>query len=266
LQVVRTVLILVGLLAFGCNRPPANEAAATAQDAASAAERGYVAPPELLHVLLRPGDRLELDGSAQPGARVTLATPTGPAGSTVADASGTWRLIASTGAQARLLGLSMSNNDRVVQAKGYLFVAPDGLAARLRAGGGSEAFNGQPGALAVTAMDYDRQFAATLSGRAASGETVRLRVDGVERGQVNADPHGRFVLPLNEPLGAGVHDFELAGGRGEVPFQASIEAPASLSGAPFRAARVGAGWRIEWLTPGGGEQTTVVFAAARAQP
>lgn len=260
MQVVRALILLAVVLAAACDRHPAKEA--PARSPAAADERGYVAPPELLRVIARAGGQLELVGSAPPEARVTLATPAGPVGSVVADPGGGWRLVTAPAGEARLLGLSMSNGGRLIQAKGYLFVAPDGVAARLRAGGGSEAFAGQPGALAVTAMDYDQQFAATLSGRAAPGETVRLRVDGVGRGETSADAQGRFVLPLNE-LTAGAHDFDLAAERGEIHFSTTIDVPASLASAPFRAARQGPGWRVDWLTPGGGEQTTLVFAGGQ---
>ena len=87
-------------------------------------------------------------------------------------------------------------------------------------------------------------------------------MDGVGRGETSADAQGRFVLPLNE-LTAGAHDFDLAAERGEIHFSTTIDAPASLASAPFRAARQGPGWRVDWLTPGGGEQTTLVFAGGQ---
>ena len=73
----------------------------------------------------------------------------------------------------------------------------------------------------ATTLDYDSQRAATLSGRAAPGETVTLRVDGVERGQAAADAERRFVLPLNQPLSAGAHDFELASPSGQAHLSAT---------------------------------------------
>ena len=170
----------------------------------------------------------------------------------------------SVSGEPRLFSLSTTDTGRVIQAKGYLFVAPDGFGARLRAGGGSEVLSVAPGGLAVLALDSDNQRAATLSGRAASGETVSLRVDGVERGQATADAGARFVLPLNQPLTPGDHAFDLEGQSGEIRFTSRIDAPAPLGGAPFKAARGDEGWRIDWLTPGGGEQTTLVFTRPEA--
>ena len=245
-------------LAAGCG-PRGGDASANSADAGPAGEQGYAAPPELTAGARIAGDRIELSGSATAGSKVRLATPGGAAMFAVADAKGRWRLQTSMTTEPRLFGLSMSNDGRVTQAAGYLFLAPDGALARLRAGGGSEVLAAAGSGVAALALDYDSQRAATLSGRAASGETVTLRVDGVERGQAEADARRRFVLPLNQPLAAGDHDFDLSAPSGQAHLSAAIAAPAPLGGAPFQAGRFGAGWRIDWVTPGGGEQTTLIF-------
>jgi len=64
------------------------------------------------------------------------------------------------------------------------------------------------------------------------------------------------VLPL-QPLTAGPHQFDLMGATQQVHFTATVDAPAPLAQAPYAAARQGQGWRIDWRTPGGGEQTTL---------
>ena len=150
----------------------------------------------------------------------------------------------------------------MVQATGYLFLAPDGRTARLRAGGGSEVVGQSPGGRRALVVDYDTQRAATLSGVAPPGALLSLRVDGVERGQATAAANGRFVMPLNQPLSAGSHDFQLAGADTEVEARAAIGPPVRLTSAPFFATRSGAGWRVDWLTPGGGEQTTLILGLA----
>jgi hypothetical protein len=264
LQPTKTLLSLALALSIGaCGRQPPALVHARRPTEAGTTDRGYVAPPELASVEAAKGG-FRLSGAANPGARVRLATPTGEAVFAVADPTGVWRVDLAGGREPRLLGLSMSDQGRVIQAKGYLFLSPEGVAARLRAGGGSEALADPGAAFAVTAMDYDNPAApaagATLSGRAAPGDAVSVRVDGVERGQTSADARGRFVLPLNQPLGAGSHDFDLISGHGETELSAPAEAPMALGGAPFRASRGPFGWRIDWLTPGGGEQTTLVFA------
>jgi hypothetical protein len=245
--------------AAGCG--PGGEAANVATDAPPSGDQGYAAPPELTGAVRIGAGQTLLTGRASPAARVGLATPAGEARFTFADPAGVWRLTLPAMADAQLFGLSMASSGRVTQAQGYLFLAPDGAAARLRAGGGTESLTPDAGVLAATALDYDGQRAATLSGRAAAGETVTLRVDGVERGQAIAGANGRFVLPLNQPLDAGAHDFDLAASSGQAHLSAVIAPPARLAGARFRASRTPVGWRIDWPSPGGGEQTTLVIDA-----
>jgi hypothetical protein len=204
------------------------------------------------------GGKLALVGAAAPGAEVRLATPEGAAAFAKADGQGIWRLEIAAAPAPRLFGLSMSDHGRIVQAMGYLFVAP-GAMARLRAGGGTESLGPAPHGPSAQALDYDGQRAATSSGRATPGEALSLHVDGVERAQGLADRTGRFTLSLSEPLAAGSHDFDLSGASGETRFSASVDAAAQLAHTPFAAGREAHAWRIDWITPGGGEQTTLVF-------
>ena len=262
LQVARLFLVAglaVALLSAAC-RPSAPPAANAAPRAAQSS--GYQAPPDLVSVSAGSDGWIELSGAATPGVAVRLAAPTGAASFATAESDGKWRLRIPSSAEPRLFSLSMSAGGRVVQAMGYLFVAPDGRSARLRAGGGSEVVEQTGGGLGGLVVDYDTQRAATFSGRAPAGAPLSLRVDGVERGQATAGADGRFVMPLNQPLSGGTHTFDLVGADKEVEAEAAIGAPVRLTSAPFFAARSGAGWRVDWLTPGGGEQTTLILAAA----
>jgi hypothetical protein len=190
---------------------------------------------------------------------VRLASPEGAARFARADPDGAWRIVLPPSGAGRLFSLSMSDGGQVVQAIGYLFVTPDGMAVRLRAGGGSEAILTRGRGTWVLTLDYDNQRAVTIAGRASPGATFSLRVDGVERSQATADPQMRFILPLSQPLPAGDHEFDLAGDNTELRFSAPVGALAPLGAAPFLAARQGDGWRVDWLTPGGGEQATLVL-------
>jgi hypothetical protein len=246
--------------AAGCS-PADNDAANGAAPGAALEEQGYQLAPELTGVApVGPDGRIMLSGQAGPAAVVRLATPAGEAVFATADRRGAWRVAVPGAAAPRLFSLSMSDNGRIVQAMGYLFVTPDGVVARLRAGGGSEVLAAKPG-MAALALDYDSRQAATMSGVAAAGEAESLRVDGVERGQATTDASGRFVLPVSEPLSAGSHDFDLAGAKSEVRFSAAIDTPRPLASQPFAVSQLPQGWRVDWLTPGGGEQTTLVFDA-----
>jgi len=245
-------------LVAGCSQPADNAANSTNDTAADAGGR-YEAAPELLGAAIGKGGAIELTGSASPDVAVRLATPGGAAQFATADAQGRWLITLAPSGSPRLFGLSMSAGGPVVQAMGYLFVAPDGAAARLRAGGGTEGLPRGAHGLTALALDYDNHRAAALAGLAAPGDAVSLRVDGVERGQAVADRAGRFTLPLNEPLDAGAHGFDLTSASGEQQFAVTIDTPAPLTQGPFVAARQGRAWRIDWRTPGGGEQTTLLL-------
>jgi len=242
-----------------CGRAP--EPAVNAGNAAPAAsaQADYQPAPEVTAASVVKGGGIDLTGAAAPGAAVRLASPGGAAQFATADAQGRWAITAPASPAPRLFSLSMSLGGPLVQAMGYIFVAPDGRVARLREGGGSEALApGRHGLMALT-LDSDARRAAALSGLAAPGEAVSLRVDGVERGQAVADKTGRFTLSLNEPLDPGAHAFDLTSASGEVQFQVSFGAPAALAKGPFVSDREGRAWRVDWTMPGGGEQTTLVF-------
>jgi len=145
-----------------------------------------------------------------------------------------------------------------VQAVGLLFIAPDGAVARLRTGGGTQASAPSTPGLAALALDYDNQRAATLSGVSGPHETVIVRVDGVERSQTRADAGGRFVASL-QPLTAGSHQFDVMGATQQIHFTATVDTPQTPAAAPYTAKREGQGWRIDWRTPGGGGQTTLIL-------
>jgi hypothetical protein len=261
LQAAKTFLALALLSAVaGCSPKPT---AAVNAAAAPAAPPDYRPAPELLGGGSAADGRLQLTGSAVPAAVVRLYSPGGAQQFATADEHGRWRFTLAASSQARLLSLSMSDNGRVVQAMEYLFVAPDGVVARLRSGGGTQApARGQVG-LAALALDYDNQRAATLSGVAGPHETVTVRVDGVERSQGAADSAGRFVLAL-QPLAAGAHEFDLMGVAQEIHFSANVGSPAPLGKATYTAQKTGQGWRIDWVTPGGGEQTTLILGPSEA--
>ena len=239
----------------GCERaPPAPAAPGEASGGV-----GYLASPEFQGVAPAGGGRLEVIGAASPGAKVRLSTPAGESVFATADAGGAWRVEFAPSAAPRVLGLSMLDQGRIVEAKGYLFLAPEGVAARLSAGGGSEVLQNARSGLSVAAMDYDTRLAATISGRAAPNDTVSVRIDGIERGQASADAHGVFVLPLSGPLTAGDHDVDVLSSHGAAHLAAAITAPPPLGSSRFQVGRKAYGWRIDWVTPGGGEQTTLVF-------
>ena len=264
MQAAKSSLVAVALMTIPACSQPANNAVGVADDA-TAAEALYQAAPELTGARPVRDGRVELEGHAAPGAAVRLTSPGAPAQVAAADGAGIGRMTIPASGAPRLFGLSMSAGGRVVQAMGYLFVAP-GAIARLRVGGGAEVLGVGARGLTALALDYDSKGAATVSGLAQPSEAIGLRADGVERGQAVADQAGRFVLALSQPLSTGSHDFELVGPTGDVRFSASVSPASPIAGAPYAATRQGDAWRVDWITPGGGEQTTLIFPGAGAAP
>lgn len=251
---MRAALLLVLALA-SCAPPPTG----TERPRESAAERGYAPPPAITASARGPEGRVLLAGVAAPASRVRLGSPDGREIFAVADAAGAWRAALPANDGVSLYGLSAPQGGRTVQAEGYVAAAPGGEAARLRAGSGAMVFGrARPGA-GLLAADFDRKGAAVLSGWGPAGRAVSLSVDGQARARIEPGPDGRFMLTLDKPLPAGGHVVEVA--AGEAPWRGSLDiSPAApLIGGPFRAAPVAGGWRVDWLTPGGGVQSTVIF-------
>ena len=231
-------------------------------DAHSAAGPGgdYLSPPSVTATAASPGGQLSLTGAAAPGLRVRVATPAGQAVWAPADERGVWTAVIPMAAEPRLFGLSMTDGagKRTVQSEGYLAVLPDGRAAQLRAGAGAVVLGASGAGLQILAVDYDRQGGAVIAGLAAPGATVTVRVDGVQRGQSAADAEGRFDVALSQPLARGDHQIEAADGEHQAATVAPVSPAPNLTAGPYRAERAALGWRIDWLTPGGGVQSTII--------
>lgn len=249
-------LAAVALALAACGAKPVTPQPKTAPE--TAAEAGYLEPPRVNSAVLS-GGVVRLKGSAAPGAQVRIASPAGDAQFAQADAKGRWSANVTPSQPVNLYGLSMKNDERMAQAEGYVLVTADGAAAQLRGGAGALALAPASKAPRILAIDYDRGGGAVVSGVAAPGVELALRVDRAHRGETKADSRGRFVIPLAEPLKPGSHAFEVAGQGGEDVRQANIGGSTRLTGGPFAGVRTDFGWRVDWMTPGGGEQTTLLF-------
>lgn len=255
LNLWRTAALFALILTSGCSEEGAWRNPAIAQQAEGKAEAAYLAPPMLTTLAPNAEGGLVLRGVAEPGARVRLGSPNGEALFAQADTSGDWSINLPQAPSARLYGLSMAVADRTVQAEGYVAILPGGRAVRLRAGAGAIPLTAPADRLRILAIDYDRDGGAVVSGQATPGAALVLRIDGVDA-QGKADTSGYFSIAATEPLSPQPHQI-LVAGDGEARITLSAVRAAPLE-APVRAVREGGGWRIEWLTPGGGVQTTVI--------
>lgn len=227
-----------------------------------AAEAGYLKPPTLTSAAVQPDGGVLLTGQAAPGAAVRLGSPTGEALGATASAAGVWTARLGPSPEVRLFGLSMApEKNRQVQSQGYLAVLPDGRAAQLRSGASAYVYGGGSDAPRLLAVDFDRDGAAAVSGMARAGSGLSLRIDRTARGVGKADSQGRFHLAVERPLNAGELVFEITGDSGEQALVIPVSAAADLA-APYRAVRAGNAWRIDWMTPGGGLQSTLILDPA----
>ena len=143
------------------------------------------------------------------------------------------------------------------QSEGYLLLTPDGRGVLLRSGAGALAIGAEPKA-GLISFDVDRDGAAMVSGRGPAGGSVSARVDGRKLGESRIGADGRFSIALSGPVSPGRHSLKVFGDALDVslPIDASPAAP--LTEGPFRATPTPAGLRVDWMTPGGGVQSTLV--------
>ena len=239
-----------------CDRKPTSALAASANVQARA-DDGYLASPSVTRALAEPG-RLALEGQAEPGAKVRLATPAGVAMFADADAKGRWRIATAATPEPRIFGLSMTAHGRQVQSQGYVLTDPAGKVTILRAGAGAVVLEAgdKP---RITTFDYDREGGAVVSGVAPAGASVAVRGDGAALGESRADSAGRFSVPITRPVSAGQHRVQIVGESFSAAATVDVAPPAPLTAGPFRSRRTPLGLRADWMTPGGGVQTTLIL-------
>jgi hypothetical protein len=245
------------LLLAGCNGKPL----VTPGAEPAAEDAGYVTPP-MPDAVQVAGDGLRLSGSAQPGARVRLATPQGEALNATAEPQGRWTIALGPLPEPRIFGLSATAKGGQVQSEGYVLVTPKGQAAVLRAGVGALRIDpgSRPG---LRAIDFDQGGGVEVSAVAPSGATVILNLDGRQAAQGRAEASGRYDASLpaaGSPtrILPGAHHVQVFGDgfSDSVTFQVSAAPP--LAQGPLRSQFTSAGLRVDWMTPGGGVQSTIL--------
>ena len=253
LSVLAGLLPLMALSACGDGGRPVWKG----EPAKPGAEAGYLQPPRVTAIRAVPAG-LALTGAAAPGARIRLGTPTGELRYASTSEAGRWAIVIPRSADLRLFGVSMTVGARTVQAEGYLAVTPDGRAAQLRAGAGALVLSRPSRRPLILALDFDRDGAAMVSGVGTVGAEIGLRLDRAAAGGATIDRQGRYSFALVRPMASAGHELEISGEGGEQVLAVSASRPAPL-GQPFRAGRVPNAWRIDWMTPGGGVQSTILF-------
>jgi hypothetical protein len=245
--------LCVALLLAGCGRSPAR-----APDAPAAKERAdYATPPAVTAVRLEAGVPV-LSGAAPPAALVRLGSPAGGAVLATADAAGRWSLRLPASPEARIFGLSAKSDGRQAQSQGYVLVTPQGPAALLRAGAGAVRLDARP-TPSLGAVDFDRDGGVVISGLAPPASLVFLRLDQRQVAEARADAAGRYAIALNQPVAKGAHILEVGGDGFASTGRVEMAPAAPLASGPMRSQVTTGGLRIDWLTPGGGVQSTVLM-------
>jgi hypothetical protein len=251
---------LVAVLLAACG--PSAPKPADAPEKVDSAEAGYVVPPSV-DSAARSGGGTVLAGRGAPEADVRLRSPSGEIVSGRTDLDGRWSLTVANAPGVRLFGLSTTREGRTVQAEGYVLVAEGGDVALLRAGAGARRMSAGSSSPRILTVDLDREGGAVVSGVAAPGAGLNVRVDRVTRGGGRTDDEGRFFISLTDSLSPGVHDIQVAGEGGETAVSVATSPPQPLVSGPARAERTPQGWRLDWMTPGGGIQTTLLIGGPR---
>ena len=232
-------------------------------------ESGYLRPPLPLTAQRAPGGGVMLSGRSGPQVRVRLSSPPPNSvayGATARD-DGEWSITTPASPDVGLFGVAEELVGRDVQGEGYVAVlpVPGPAGVLLRAGGGATVLvNPLVTRVRIAAVDYDGSGAAVVSGLARPGAPVRLFVDGAAAGEARVNDRGRFSISLTSSLKPGDHEVRVDCADQSVTAKFTLDHPRTISGLPYHGERTPVGWRIDWLTPGGGEQTTLIFDAAES--
>ena len=186
-----------------------------------------------------------------------LASPGGGGVTVRPDAEGRWRLTAPVAGAGAIYGLSETLAGRTVQAEGYLFLSPQHGAWLLRAGAGARAIS--PGTGAPIVLDTDRAGGTVVSGRAAQQGLVGVQLNGSRMGEGRADDAGVFEIRLKGPVPPGANRLRIFGDGISAERTLYLSPTVPPVGGPLRVTPQGTGLRVDWLTPGGGVQSTQIL-------
>jgi hypothetical protein len=223
--------------------------------------------PVVLSAIRSSDGIVQLSGRTQGDAIVRLSSPEGQSWGVTAGPDGIWSFSLPALSQPRMLALTSEKGEHSAHAEGavILLPAPGVPAVIARSGFGVNALGATTGRPVIEALDYDLGGGAFVSGLARPGAAVRMSIDEQLAGEAKADLKGRFSVPaVRIPMGAGLHRLRVETADGAAEQAAPVEHAPPLEARIYRATRVEAGWRLDWRTPGGGQQSTLVFDSAQA--
>lgn len=234
----RSVLCLTALLLAACGEDVERPVAAPE-------EAVWRAPPRVDRVALN-GTRLELTGSAHPGARVVMRDGDGQAHAATAGPDGTFMLALPGPRQPVLLRPENQDGERSLPGPDSILVLPDGAAVALSPGAPSRRLDVGEG---LSAVDFDGRM-AIVSGRTGRGQPpARVRLGSAREMEVPVDAYGVWTVRA-----------DVAALGGVITVEGTEYRPTLSGGAPGSISEDADGTRIGWATPDGAALTTWIPA------
>jgi hypothetical protein len=252
-----TTAALAALALAGC---VGKHTPASAAESAEAGAQDYLSPPQVDTVRAGPGG-VTLAGTAMVGGKVGLAAPAAQAMFSTVDAKGRWAIALPPAAEARIFRLAADANGRQTEAEGYLLVTPSGQAALLRAGASAVRIDAAP-RIGLRTVDFDRGGGMEIAAETAPSATVIVRLDRRQVAESRADSAGRYEVSLSsprQPIPPGRHEIQILGDGFNDQATVQVSPAAPLAQGPVRSQLTPAGLRVDWMTPGGGVQSTLLI-------
>ncbi len=227
-------------------------------------EFGYLQAPRVTSA--RAGNGVVvLFGQSAGGARIRLSSPAGQALGTTASDTGSWSIevpsVSGLAEPMQIFGLSQEMEGRLVQGEGYIAVLSSGVvpAVLLRAGSGAQVLpSAKVSTAPLLAADFDEGGALAVSGRTLPDQAVRASLDGVLAAESRSDRAGLYRLNLSSAARRGLHKIDLNIAGQLYGLELDTHAAQLGRGILFKSTPLSQAWRIDWTTPSGGVQSTVV--------
>lgn len=254
----RVISLFVASLALTSCGEGATPAIGAKVSGAPPVEAGYIKPPMVTATRVE-GAAVMLAGSAAAKAAVRLATPQGQAVTATADEKGAWSLSVPATDEAQIFGLSATAGGRTTQAEGYVLLTATGEVVLLRAGAGAVRVGRTSARSGVDAVDFDREGGAVVSGHAPANAPLSVHIDGDQTADGRADAEGRYSIAVPKPISPGAHQIDVFGDAAENSVTIDARPAAPISSGPLRSTAVPGALRIDWMTPGGGVQSTLLL-------
>ena len=258
--------MVLALTVAACRPAPQGDA-----DDGGAALRaaGYARAPVVSTVTQNGPSGFVVTGQASPDGRVRFIYGPQRAMGVTADSKGRFRADLPSGPEGGLYDLLIedkghdSSDDsasRLIHAEGRLFIPPGqaAMATLLRSGAPSKRLFNENEAMAV--VDYDGAGALAVSGRVAVRTRVNIVIDGEIRATALSDARGDYAATAQiAPPAPDATTLSLTVQTATDTRQRDIAISLPNRRAGDHITAVTDGWRVDWLLPGGGMQTTLVF-------